>query len=112
MSFAVTTGSSAECTFGTAPGELIADFDTGLLVDGSIALTIDMVVAEVNITSFGVCAVTEVACVPVVVDTWTPGSVTASETGLGYVNDTSICNCSMGGVISIVDALGVTMLAP
>ena len=90
MSFAVTTGSFAECTCGTAPGELIADFDTGAMSD----------------------VTTPQACVPVVVDSWAPGSLTASETGAGYVNDSSICTCSWGGVISITSALGVTMTIP
>ena len=129
MSFAVTTGSFAECTCGTAPGELIADFDTGAMSDGAIVLTIDMIVAEVNIPSFGLCdslvnpevatataaaggVTTPQACVPVVVDSWAPGSLTASETGAGYVNDSSICTCSWGGVISITSALGVTMTIP
>ncbi len=129
MSFAVTSGSFAECTCGTTPAELLADFDTGATADGSIVLTIDMIVAEVNIGSFGDCdsllnpevstataaaegVLTPMPCVPVVVDSWTPGSLTASETGVGYVNDTSICTCSYGGEISIVDALGVTMEIP
>lgn len=129
MSLAVTTGSFAECTCGTAPGELTADFETGALVNGMLVLTIDMIVAEVNIASFGECdsllnpevvtataaaegVLTPMPCIPVVDDPWTPGSLTSSESGLGYVNDTSVCTCAYGGVISIVTALGVEMEIP
>lgn len=129
MTFAVISGATAECTCGTTPGELIADYDTGALVSGSIVLTIDMIVAEVNISSFGECdsllnpevvsataaaegVLTPMPCIPVVVDPWTPGSLTASQTGIGYVNDESVCTCSYGGVISIVDTLGVEMEIP
>ena len=129
MSFAVTTGSTAEYTCGTTPAELIADFDTLATAGGSIVLTIDMIVAEVNIPSFGDCdsllnpevstataaadgVLTPMPCVPVVVDSWTPGSLLSNEVGIAYVNDESICTCSYGGEISIVDALGIEMEIP
>lgn len=126
MALAVTSGSFAECTCGTAPGDLAADCDTGATVNGMIVLTVDMIAAEVNIGSFGECdsllnpevssataaaqgVLTPMPCVPVVDSSWIPGALMASQSGVSYVNDASICTCAWGGVISIVDALGVEM---
>ena len=126
MPAAVTTGSVCTCTFGAAPGALTADYPTGAFANGMPVLCIDMIVAGVNITPFGVCSslanpevasataaaqgvLTPMPCVPVVVSPWTPGSITAGSTGVPFVNETSICTCSWGGVISITETPGITM---
>lgn len=126
MTAAVTTGSLCECTFGMTPGALTADYPTGAIANGMPVLCIDMIVAEVNIASFGTCesilnpeveaataaaegVLTPMPCVPVVVSPWAPGSVTAGSTGVPFVNQTSVCMCSWGGVITITETPGETM---
>ncbi len=126
MTAAVTTGSMCECSFGTSPGELTADYPTGAIANGMPVLCIDMIVAEVNITSFGECdsilnpeviaataaaegVLTPMPCVPVVVDPWAPGSITAGSTGVPFVNQTSVCMCAWGGVIAVTETPGITM---
>ena len=129
MTSVVTTGSSAICTCGTTSAELIADYDTGAIVNDMIVMTVDMIVSEVNIMSFGECdslvnpevstataaaggVTTPMPCVPVVASDWTTGSLTASQDGIAYITDTSTCTCSYGGVISIVSAMGTLMITP
>lgn len=129
MTAVVTSGSYATCTCGTTPAELLADYDTGATVSDMIVMTVDMIVSEVNIMSFGDCdslinpevsdataaaggVTTPMPCVPVVASDWTTGSLTASQDGIAYITDTSTCTCSYGGVITISEALGTLMETP
>jgi uncharacterized Zn-binding protein involved in type VI secretion len=61
-----------------------------------------------NILPFGTCNVLTAAaagvptpCVPATAGPWAPGSPTVMVRGQPALNNTSMCTCSIGGVITI-----------
>lgn len=106
-----------QCSMGTAPAALKAT-TTGVTVENQDAATIPDAIPVNNIPSFGMCnatanpaviAATSAAsgvhtpapCVPAPAGPWSPGS---SKVTIGFkpaLNDSSTCNCSWSGVISI-----------
>jgi len=120
MGMLVTATAQLECSFGTDPGVLDVPGGTVLCAQLPVA-TIEAIVPEENIPSFGMCnslmnpevdAATTAAmgelvpmpCVPVVPAPWAPGSPTVLVEGVPALNQSSKCECMWEGVIQILAA--------
>jgi Domain of unknown function (DUF4280) len=119
MGFQVCTGAIMTCTFGMAPSILDVLPDTGVFcplpaanIEDSIPiLNIEpfvMCMSEMNpeviaATAAALGVLTPMPCVPLITDPWFPGAVTTMLGGLPALDDTSICLCDWGGVITIDD---------
>jgi Domain of unknown function (DUF4280) len=114
---AVCTGAALQCSFGTAPSTFAA---TGTQVDATAPAGVVTDVAASNVPPFAMCtslanpqvaAATSAAsgvltpqpCVPVL-SPWTPGSSEVTIGGVAALDDSSQCNCSWGGVITVSSA--------
>jgi hypothetical protein len=118
MAIAVGSGAMLKCSFGTAPGTLTVLPAGRVTADGVPVATILDHQPNVNIAPFGVClsltnpqvaAATSAAlgvltpqpCIPVTVAPWVPGATTTSIGGQPVLTNSSTCNCTWAGVISI-----------
>jgi hypothetical protein len=101
MAQLVTLGAQLVCTQGAAPSVLAVPAPT---VTGEVKPTANIMdfAPVVNIPPFGACTVLQGPCVPAIASPWTPGSPTVMVRGMPALNNTSTCNCTIGGVISIV----------
>jgi len=114
----VTSGALLQCTFGVAPSALIVLPQNKLLTGGPPAANIMDNKPIANIPPFGMCqslanptvaaataaasgVLTPMPCVPVIPAPWSPGSATMLIGNIPALNNTCICNCAWGGVISI-----------
>jgi len=114
----VTSGALLQCTFGVAPSALIVLPQNKLLTGGPPAANIMDNKPIANIPPFGMCqslanptvaaataaasgVLTPMPCVPVIPAPWSPGSATMLIGNMPALNNTCICNCAWGGVISI-----------
>jgi len=114
----VTSGALLQCTFGVAPSALIVLPQNKLLTGGPPAANIMDNKPVANIPPFGMCqslanptvaaataaasgVLTPMPCVPVIPAPWSPGSATMLIGNMPALNNTCICNCAWGGVISI-----------
>jgi hypothetical protein len=110
----VCTGAALQCSFGTAPSTFAA---SGVQVEATAAAGVVTDVAASNVPPFAMCtslanpqiaAATSAAfgtltpqpCVPVL-SPWTPGSSEVTIGGVAALDDSSQCNCSWGGVITV-----------
>jgi len=116
----VVTGAILACPFGAAPSSLTA-IPKMVTCSGPDAANIMDFAPIMNIAPFGMCICpgnpmfiaataaalgtpTPVPCIPMTVSPWTPGSAMTTIAGMPALNDTSICNCMWGGVITITFA--------
>lgn len=97
------------CTMGTAPSTLIATNAPTVLIEGKPAGTILDHAPMVNIPPFGTCNILTAAasgvptpCVPATMP-WTPGSTTVLLCGKPALRQGDMCQCAIGGTISIVN---------
>ena len=114
----VTSGALLQCTFGVAPSTLNVLPQNKLLTGGPPAANIMDNKPIANIPPFGMCqslanptvaaataaasgVLTPMPCVPVIPAPWSPGSATMLIGNMPALNNTCICNCAWGGVISI-----------
>jgi len=129
MAQQVVTGAVMMCTFGMAPSTLNVLPANKTLTGGPPAANIMDQVPFVNIPPFGVCmslanpavasatsaalgVLTPMPCTPVIPAPWAPGSATVMIGNMPALNNTSMCNCAYGGVISITFAgQATTMIA-
>jgi hypothetical protein len=113
----VTSGSLIMCTFGTVPTPLVALPSSGAVDEVPVA-TIDAIVPFENIEPFGMCDAPSnpeviaqlgapAPCVPVVDMPWEPPAVATLIDGLPAVTAESRCLCTWGGVISVLDTMGI-----
>ncbi|HAC65213.1 MAG TPA: DUF4280 domain-containing protein [Cyanothece sp. UBA12306] len=122
MDLLVVMGATLQCVpFGTAPSSLIV-IPKGLPVMASrrLAATIMDFAPIVNILPFAMCTsltnpsvatattaalgvLTPMPCIPVVVSPWTPGAIQTKINNFNALTDSSICNCTWGGTIKIVN---------
>lgn len=124
MAQLVAATASMSCTFGVAPAVLIVTFPT-VTADKKPAANINDAIPVTNIPTFGMCSsltnpatasataaasgvLTPTPCVPVTV-AWVPGSPTVQLRKMPALNNTSKCNCSYLGVISITMAGTMTV---
>ena len=106
-----------QCSMGTAPAALSV-IPAAVKVENQPPATIPDMIPITNIPSFGMCnatanpaviAATSAAagvhtpapCVPVPTGPWSPGASKVLVGGKPALNDSSKCNCSWSGVISI-----------
>lgn len=118
MGMLVTATAQLQCSYGMDPGPLDVVGATVLCSQLPVA-TIEAIVPEVNIPSFGMCnslmnpevaAATAAAmgelvpmpCVPVVPAPWAPGSPTVLVDGAPALTQSSKCECMWEGVIQIL----------
>jgi hypothetical protein len=111
----VVSGAQLMCTFGAAPGTLQVLPTNMVNVENAAPATIMDNKPMVNIMPFGVCssmanpAVVAALgipqpCVPMTAAPWTPGStMNVTVKKLAVLTDSSMCNCSYGGVITITN---------
>lgn len=107
------------CSFGAAPAVLSVSIP-GVTANKMTAANINDAVPMMNIPTFGVCSslanpttasataaasgvLTPTPCIPVTV-AWVPGSPTVTLRKAPALNNSSKCNCSYLGVISITYA--------
>lgn len=120
MSLLVTATAQLKCTFGSLPAVLNVP-EPSVLCGGKPVATVQAIVPEVNVPSFGMCnseanpavadataaaegVLTPMPCVPETVGPWEPGSPTVLISGSPALTQTSECRCAWEGVITIVDA--------
>ncbi len=126
MAQLVTNGAMMMCTFGMAPGSLIVP-PLNKVMCGTPAANIMDNKPMMNIPPFGMCmsmanptvasataaacgVLTPMPCVPVIPAPWAPGSPTVLIGNMPALNNTSMCNCCWGGVITITFAGQVTTM--
>lgn len=129
MGFQVVNGAVIKCSFGTVPGSLTVLPVNRTMVSGQPAANINDHVPMVNIKPFGMCmtpsnpqvaaataaalgVLTPQPCIPVTAAPWAPGAPTVLVGGMPALNDSSVCMCAWGGVISVVLASQVTVSVP
>ncbi len=116
----VSTGATLQCSFGTTPATFAAS-GTQALAGAAAGVVTD--VAAANVPPFGMCmslanpqvaSATSAAsgtlspqpCLPVL-SPWTPGSARVTVGEVPALDDSSQCNCTWGGVVT-VSAAGQT----
>jgi hypothetical protein len=117
----VCMGATLMCSFGTAPSTMTVLPTNKVLACKMPAANIKDNIPMVNILPFAMCTslanpqvasatsaalgvLTPMPCIPVVVAPWTPGNPQVQLGKMPIINNTSICNCTWGGVISITNA--------
>ena len=129
MANQVAMGAMMQCSFGVAPSSLIVLPVSRLMVEGVPAANIMDNKPIVNILPFGMCnspsnptvaaataaalgVLTPMPCVPVVPAPWAPGSPTVMVGGQPALNNSSMCNCAYGGVITITSPGAMKAMIP
>ncbi len=119
MPIQVVNGATLMCSFGMAPSTLIVLPVNRTLSGSQPAANIMDHIPMVNIPPFGMCislanptvaaataaamgVLTPMPCVPVIPAPWAPGSPTVPIGNMPALNNTSMCNCTWAGVISVV----------
>jgi hypothetical protein len=118
MAQLVSLGATLVCAAGTSPSALVVVPPTVTAEKKPAANILDFV-PMVNIMPFGTCNILTAAasgvptpCVPAPVAPWSPGSPTVLVRGAAALNNASVCNCGIGGVISITFAGTTTEMVP
>jgi Domain of unknown function (DUF4280) len=113
----VCTGASLQCSFGTTPATFSA---TGTEVDATAAAGVITDVSPSNVPGFGMCTsianpqvasatsaaagvLTPQPCVPVLAP-WSPGSAEVTIGSTPALDDSSQCQCTWAGVITVASA--------
>jgi hypothetical protein len=118
----VVSGASLTCTMGAAPSQLTV-LPTNMVNGPSSmpAATIQDFQPMVNIATFGMCmspsnpqvaaataaalgVLTPQPCIPMTSAPWTPGSQTVQIGGMPALNDSSTCQCTWAGTVSVTSA--------
>jgi hypothetical protein len=118
MAVQVVNGAQIMCSFGMAPSALTVLPMNRVMSGGQPAANIQDFQPMVNIAPFGMCTtpsnpqvaaatsaamgvLTPVPCMPVTTP-WTPGSPTVMIGGQPAVTSSSQCQCTWGGMITVV----------
>lgn len=118
MGVLVCNSAQIKCSFGAAPAALVVLPVSRVMVSNLPPATITDSVPMANIPTFGMCmtitnpavaAATSAAlgvftpapCVPVTTP-WVPGSPTVLIGGKPALNNSSTCNCTWGGVVTVL----------
>ncbi len=129
MGVLVCMGAMMTCSFGLAPSTLIV-LPTNRVAGCKVpAATIMDHAPIVNIPPFGMCqslanptvaaatsaalgVLTPMPCVPVTAAPWVPGSPTVIIGNMPALNNSSMCMCTWGGVITITNPGQATVMVP
>ena len=118
MATQVCTGAILQCSMGTTPSQLAVVPPHNVQTEHQEAANIGDNAPNVEVMRFGACislanpqvaAATSAAlgvltpqpCVPVTPSPWTPGAPTHMIAGHPALDNTSICQCTWGGVITV-----------
>jgi Domain of unknown function (DUF4280) len=113
----VCTGATIQCSFGTTPATFSA---SGTQASTGSAAGVVTDVAPANVPPFGMCmslsnpqvasattaafgTLTPQPCQPVL-SPWSPGSALVTIGEVSALDDSSQCNCTWGGVVTVSDA--------
>lgn len=96
----VTETTQLQCDKGTTPTPLAVTSQSFMKIEGKLQATEEDKKPNVNIKPFGVCSITRMSCNPAPIK-WQNTSVFEID-GKKELLDTSTCQCSVGGKISIV----------
>ena len=109
MAQLVAMSAQLTCAAGSAPSNLIV-VDPRVTAEGKLAANIMDNIPMTNIMPFGTCNILTAAasgvstpCVPATAAPWAPGSPTVTVRGKPALNNTSTCNCTVGGAITITN---------
>lgn len=106
MTVQVSTGAECLCVFGSIPAVFSA---SSVDVSATTPAGVITDVTPANIATFGMCSsplnpatwIAGVApCLPVL-QPWTPGAARVTIDGVPALDDTSVCMCSWGGVVTV-----------
>jgi hypothetical protein len=109
----VVQGAQLLCCFGTAPSTLTVTSQFIATINYMPVATIMDMIPVVNIPPFGKCiamavatagvtAVLPIPCVPMIAAPWTPGSFISKINMLPVLNMPAMCNCALGGIITVI----------
>ena len=96
----ITETTKLKCQFGAKTTPLSVTSQTFMHIEGKLQATEEDKKPNVNIKPFGVCSITKISCSPAT-QKWQNTSVFEID-GKKELLDTSTCNCSVGGKISVV----------
>ena len=96
----ITDTTQLKCDKGTVPAPLSVTSQTFMQIEGKLQATEEDKQPNVNIKPFGVCSITKMSCNPAPIK-WENTSVFEID-GKKELLDTSTCQCSVGGKISVV----------
>jgi hypothetical protein len=116
----VCMGATLMCSFGTAPSSLMVLPVNRVTSSNVPDANINDNKPLVNILPFAMCmslanpqvasataaalgVLTPMPCIPVIPAPWTPGNPQVQIANMPIINNTSICNCTWGGIISITN---------
>lgn len=100
MANKITEHAMLVCDKGSTPSQLKVSSQDFCKAEDKLVATENDKEVEVNISSFGVCAITKSKCVPAVVK-WTQTSEKDNINDLKILTEQSTCNCTVGGKISV-----------
>ncbi|WP_426478073.1 DUF4280 domain-containing protein [Chryseobacterium sp. CBSDS_008] len=96
----ITEKASLLCDKGAAPSSLSVTSQCCYRADGKLIATEADKNTEVNIGSFGLCSITRIKCIPVVIK-WENTAKQNSFNDHKVLTEKSICHCTTGGQISV-----------
>jgi hypothetical protein len=119
----LTTATMLQCSMGAAPVPFVADELPA--APKELAMTagsIIQIITGKNIMPFGMCSstlnpavvtataaaqgvLTPMPCTPAVVTPWAPPSICTKHMGIPMATATSVCACTLGGVIKVAQAI-------
>jgi hypothetical protein len=103
MPMHVVNGALLICSCGAAPSALVVLPVHREQIEDQFAANIMDHVPMVNIMPFGACATLQGPCVPATLVPWAPGSPTVMLDDQPALDDVSILECLVGGVITVSD---------
>ena len=114
MPMQVVNGAQLMCTFGSVPSILQVLPIHRELCENQFAANINDHIPMVNIMPFGTCTGLLGPCVPATLTPWVPGAVAPpvlldSQPALDNI---SICNCAVGGIVTVLDPGQKTTMIP
>jgi hypothetical protein len=101
MPMHVVNGALLRCSCGAAPSSLVVLPVHREQIEDQFAANIMDHVPMVNIMPFGACIILEGPCVPATLASWTPGSPSVMLDDQPALDDISILECMVGGVIMV-----------
>jgi hypothetical protein len=90
------------CDKGVKPSQLKVTSQTFSKVEGKLIATEQDKQPEINIPSFGVCAITKSKCISAIIK-WDKTTQKDTINNYKILTEESTCQCSVGGKISVQD---------
>jgi hypothetical protein len=103
MPIQVVNGAQLVCTFGSAPSIFQVLPVHRVRCQNQWAANITDHVPLINILPFATCSALLGPCVPATAMPWTPGAVTVPLDGQPALDNVSVCLCSVGGIVSVLN---------